>query len=167
MSKITPFSLPSPTEATPKSSGARPAINIVPRRSGEPVAVKQGDKDPVVRLRELEARMAILETAIVEHAMVLRDRIGQRLDRLEQKFRYEADGLRRALQTETTDRKTNIIQLAQSVSAAVDRVESGHQPQGHPVHTTMQDLVAALADTRAHLDGLSRAVSRTDDGLVS
>jgi hypothetical protein len=166
MSKITPFSLPTAPEATPKVVGPRVVVNLPPRRPGEKPVEQDADRDPAIRLRELEARMAILETAIVDHAMVLRDRIAQRLDRLEQKFRHEADGLRRALQTETSDRKTNIIRLAQSVSAAVDRVESGQQ-QGHPVHTTMQDLVSALADTRTHLDGLSRAVSPSGDGLAS
>ena len=166
MSKITPFSLPTASEATSKGAGSRAVVNLPPRRVGEKPTAQNADRDPALRLKELEARMAILETAIVEHAMVLRDRIGQRLDRLEQKFRFEADGLRRALQTETSDRKTNIIELAQSVSAAVDRVEAG-QHQGHPVHTTMQDLVAALADTRTHLDGLSRAVTPSGDGLAS
>lgn len=166
MSKITPFSLPKAAVVTPKQSGSRPLGVISPSSRTAPASVSTPTpKDPAQRLRELEARLTILETAMIEHATVLRDRIGERLDRLEQKFRYEADGLRRALATESSDRKSNIIELARSVTAAVDRVESNQQTSS--VENTMQDLVSALADTRTHLDGLTRAVGHSNDGLAS
>lgn len=109
--------------------------------------------------------MSVLESAILEHAMVLRDRIGQRLDRLEQKFRYEADGLRKALKDESSDRHANIIQLTQSFTNAVDRVESKQPPVA--VQDTLQDLIAALAATRTHLDVLAQAVADKRQGLAS
>ena len=160
MSKITPFTLNAPT--APASSVAQGPVRTA---ASGPVG-KSGDQpDASARLRAIEARVAILETALVEHALVLRDRIGTRLDRLEQKFRYEADGLRRALENESTDRKTNIIQLAKSVTAAVDRVEANQPPT--TVQHSIDDLVSALAATRSHLDVLTRAVTGSTDGLAS
>lgn len=110
------------------------------------------------RLRELEARMRVLEEAIFEHALALRDRIGRRLDCLEDRLNYESKGLRRALKDESADRDEKIIQLTHSLTAAVDRVESNQQPA--PFKETVDELVSALAATRAHLDGLAQAIQK-------
>jgi hypothetical protein len=156
MSKISPISRPEPLSSLSES-------RVLAANS----AAEQGSSEQSAhqRLRELEARMAVLETAIMEHALVLRDRIGKRLDRLEQKFHYEADGLRRALKDESSDRHEKIIQLTESFTSAVDRVES-KQPASD-VHSTLQDLIAALAATRTHLDVLAQAVADKRQGLAS
>lgn len=109
--------------------------------------------------------MAVLEHALMEHAVVLRERIGIRLDRLEEKFRYEAAGLRRALREESKDRHSNIVRLAESVTSAVDRVESRQRESG--VNAAMQDIISALVATRLHLDALSQAVEGTRRDLAS
>ena len=124
--------------------------------SNEPETEKSGNGS---RLHEVEARLSILETAILEHATILRDRIGQRLDRLEDRLRYEATGLRRAMADEKDNRDEKIIQLTESFTAAVDRVEL--KQESGSVKATMEDLIAALAATRTHLDTLAHAVTKT------
>ncbi|MCB1229569.1 MAG: hypothetical protein KDN19_04855 [Verrucomicrobiae bacterium] len=161
MSKISPFSAPN------KAGNVAFPSSRVPRNNASDDGEQETIKLTVEqRFTEMEARMSVLETAILEHAVILRDRLGQRLDRLEEKFRYEADGIRRALQDESKDRHAKIIQLTESFTHAVDRVESR---QGSPsdVSATLQDLIAALAATRTHLDGLAQAVADKRDGLAS
>ena len=159
MSKISSISRsPSPAD---RLSASRASV----ANHHEP-PVDSTPQDPHRRLQELEARMAVLETAILEHAMILRDRIGKRLDRLEQKFSYEANGLRQALRDESSDRTAKIIQLTESFTNAVDRVES-QQPAANEVQSTLEDLIAALAATRTHLDVLAQAVSDRRGDLAS
>ena len=117
------------------------------------------------RVQEIEARLNVLETAILEHAIDLRERIGTRLDRLEEKLRYETSGLRKAVATERGDRHDKIIQLTESFTAAMDRVEV--KSQAEAVQGTMEDLIAALSATRSHLDTLASAVSETRVELPS
>ena len=105
--------------------------------------------------------MRVLEEAIFEHAMVLRDRIGHRLERLEDRLNYESKGLRRALKDESADRDEKIIQLTESLTAAVDRVESNQQTG--TFKDTVDELVCALAATRSHLDGLAQAVKKAKE----
>lgn len=168
MSKISPISRPhsSVIAKFPTSRAAEANADTPAQTETSAVDEVMLELTTEQRLREMEARMSVLETAILEHAVILRDRIGQRLDRLEQKFRYEADGLRRALQDESKDRHAKIIQLTESFTHAVDRVELG-QPGVRDVQTTLQDLIAALAATRTHLDVLAQAVSDRRDGLAS
>ncbi|MCB1237802.1 MAG: hypothetical protein KDM91_22240 [Verrucomicrobiae bacterium] len=116
-------------------------------------------KDLASHVREIDARVTVLETAILEHATILRDRIGQRLDRLEQKLRFESNGLRKAMESQSADRDHKIVELTQSLTSAMDRVESNHQAVS--VKATMEDLIAALATTRNHLDTLAQAVTTT------
>ncbi len=163
MSKISPISSSQGLRTASLSRSRAAKVNPPCEGYGEPAepSVEQ-------RVGEMEARLAVLESAILEHAMVLRDRIGQRLDRLEQKFRYEADGIRRALQDESKDRNAKIIQLTESFTNAVDRVESRQGVPGGDVGATLQDLIVALAATRMHLDVLAQAVAdKQDDGLAS
>ena len=162
MSKISPISRPQSAPAGVSASRAA----VANRNASATGESSDSGQDPHQRLRELEARMAVLETAILEHAVILRDRIGKRLDRLEQKFHYEADGLRQALKDESSDRHAKIIQLTQSFTNAVDRVES-QQPAANQVQATLEDLIAALAATRTHLDVLAQAVADRKEGLAS
>ena len=159
MSKISSITRPQ------SASGLNSSRAAEANRGGLRTAEDPSKNDPQHRLRELEARMAVLETAILEHAVILRDRIGKRLDRLEQKFHYEADGLRRALKDESSDRHAKIIQLTESFTNAVDRVEA-KQPNGE-MQTTIEDLIAALAATRTHLDVLAQAVSDRREEMAS
>ena len=111
--------------------------------------IEYGSPDPdpeKYRLNEIEARINVLETAILEHATILRDRIGQRLDRLEEKLRFESNGLREAMQNQGADRDDKIIRLSESLTAAVDRVELNQQAGS--VQATMEDLIAALVALR-------------------
>lgn len=166
MSKITPFSLSTPPGSLAGDVDAsRSADRPVSGRFKRTAAPGDRETDPAAKLKELESRLSVLETALVEHASILRDRIGQRLDRLEQRFQYEAAGFRRALQAESSDRKTHLIQLTRSVTAAVDRVESNQLAAS--VQHSLQDLVEALAVTRGHLDALTQAVNPPVDGLAS
>ena len=165
MSKISPIT-PSLKAEAAKLNGSRVAnANLPCEGYGEPAEPSQAQ-----RIGELEARLTMLENAMFEHAVMLRDRIGQRLDRLEQKFRYEADGLRRALKDESRDRNSKIIQLSESVTNAVDRVES-RQIDTSEMGDTLRHLMSALADTRNHLDHLAEVVENRhfddDGGLVS
>ena len=131
----------------------------------ESAPVESHSKSGGTQLREFEGRLDVLETAILEHATILRDRIGSRLDRLEDKLRYEASGLRKAMASEKGDRNEKIVQLTDSFTAAVDRVEM--KTQASTVKATMEDLIAALAATRSHLDTLAHAVSKSRSDLPS
>lgn len=149
-----------PTEVSPSK------IHYFDALQSDSAAVENdADANPAdgSRLREVESRLDILETAILEHAAILRDRIGCRLDRLEDKLRYEASGLRKAMANEKGDRDEKIVQLTESFTAAVDRVEL--KQQAGSVKATMEDLIAALAATRSHLDTLAHAVSKSRSDL--
>lgn len=167
MPKLVPISHSPAQISHAKLAGDREIIDI--SKAIPPIVPKEREKDPNTRLSELEARLSLLESALIDHATILRDRIAVRLDRLEQRFQYEAEGLRRALQTEVSDRRSNIIQLTQSVTAAVDRVESKHHPETKDVRSTLEELTAVIADTRLHLAGLTHAVRGREatDGLAS
>lgn len=138
-------------------------MHILDPLPSESAPVGSDQEENPSRYRELESRLDVLESAILEHATLLRDRIGNRLDRLEDKLRYEATGLRRALENENADRDEKIIQLTESFTAAVDRVEL--KTEAGTVKATMEDLIAALASTRSHLDTLALAVSKTRSEL--
>jgi hypothetical protein len=167
MPKLVPISLSPAPFSQAKPAGNREIVDI--STAIPPIVPKDREKDQSARLRELEARLSVLESALIDHATILRDRIAVRLDRLEQRFQYEAEGLRRALKTEVSDRRTNIIQLTQSMTAAVDRVESKQMPATPNVNATIEELTAVIADARLHLAGLAHAVRgrESTDGLAS
>jgi len=99
----------------------------------------------------IEARVDVLESALFDHATVLRDRVAERLDRLEKTLDLSQQRLEVNLSKESTFREEQIMALTETFTRALDRVNNASCPSQDPdalrpaTTHTMEDLVDARA----------------------
>lgn len=117
---------------------------------------------------DLEARVDVLESALFDHATILRDRVAERLDRLEATLDLNQRRLEEGLAKEATDREERLVQLTDTFTRAMDRDLGEGESEVDPIRNvrpatenTLTDLVDALTATRSHLDTIAVALQHT------
>ncbi|NNE92270.1 MAG: hypothetical protein HKN23_11535 [Verrucomicrobiales bacterium] len=89
---------------------------------------------------ELECRIGLLEVAFRNHAQELRDRVTERLERLEENLEFHSGVLSEALRKEEADRKDSFGELSTSVAAAIERVEKANCELDHLVQVAREEI---------------------------
>jgi len=86
---------------------------------------------PDERLTSVEKRLALFEELLFDCAMTLKDKVAERLDKLEELCHHEAAQLRHEWLENKRDRKKELSQLTLKVSEAIDRIAAEKAREPH------------------------------------
>jgi len=104
----------------PASSNDKPELPAAGLQTSQGGA--SGSAKPDERLNDVEKRLALFEELLFDCAMTLKDKVAERLDKLEDLCHLEAAQLRHEWQENKHDRKKELNQLTLKISEAIDRI---------------------------------------------
>jgi hypothetical protein len=103
--------------ASPNDQPELPTAGLKTPKSGAAGAGK-----PDERLNDVEKRLVLFEELLFDCAMTLKDKVAERLDKLEDLCHHETAQLRQEWQENNHDRKKELNQLTLKISEAIDRI---------------------------------------------
>ncbi len=144
-----------------------PAISNAPLRShsteGDPAplrAVKpEAGKLDFDKLSQMEQRLRILESAVVKNAIELRDRVSERLERIEKKLDSEVMNLtgeepQIAPDFSNLEIDNNVVVFPSNMHVESDRLVQ------HTATEFLSEFSETLTVTREHLEALTQSISK-------
>lgn len=113
----------------------------------------------VTKIGKMEQRLQILETAVVKNAIELRDRVSERLERIERKLddevmRFTGESPQEAPDFIDVKIDNNVVVFPSSMMAANDRMVQ------HSATEFLSEFSETLSVTREHLEALTKSISK-------
>lgn len=104
----------------PASSNDQPELPAAGQQTAKSGAA--GSAKPDERLSDVEKRLVLFEELLFDCAMTLKDKVAERLDKLEDLCHHETAQLRQEWLENNHDRKKELNQLTLKISEAIDRI---------------------------------------------
>lgn len=127
----------------PASSNNKPELPATGLQAAQGGAPGLGKPDE--RLNDVEKRLALFEEVLFDCAMTLKDKVAERLDKLEELCHQEAAQLRHEWLENNYDRKKELNQLTLKISEAIDRIaaEKARDSKSGSARTASQSTVSS------------------------